>query len=76
MDLEDVTIYNGELKELNIAIENWRDEKSFTIKDCCHVMELKTSWELVWNPIKNQVFWHFETILLSPYASKNEKYQI
>lgn len=28
MDLEVVvTIYNGELKELNIAIENWRDTR-------------------------------------------------
>jgi hypothetical protein len=28
MDLEDVTIYNGELKELNIAIENWKDMRN------------------------------------------------
>jgi hypothetical protein len=29
-----------------------------------------------WNPIENQAFWRYETILLSPHASKNEKYQI
>lgn len=80
MDLETiVTIYKWWTEGVKYCYwELERYEKSFTIKDCCCAMELelKTPWKLVWKPIENQAFWHYETILLSPHASKNEKYQI
>ncbi len=34
--------------------------------------ELKTSWEPIWDPPKNQVFWYHETIVTSPHAKKNK----
>jgi hypothetical protein len=40
------------------------------------IMQAKPLWELVWNPTKNEAFWHQETILPSNLAQENENFQL
>jgi hypothetical protein len=34
--------------------------------------ELETSWESIWDPTKNKVFWYHDTMVTSPHAKKSE----
>jgi hypothetical protein len=35
-------------------------------------IELKTSWELIWDPTENQTFWYHEIVMTSPHTRKSK----
>jgi hypothetical protein len=74
---EVATFHNGEQNDLEGIIKNIKSKASQPTRNNplelrCIKTKPEALWELIWDPIKDQAFWHHEIVVPSPHAKNNE----